>query len=90
MIILSGGTGTPKMIEGLLMLINEKELKIIVNTADDISIFNNYISPDIDTILYLLLKIIDKEKWWGIENDTFNTYNQFQYFGINELLKIGD
>ena len=92
MIIISGGTGTPKLIDGLLQLIDIKseKINIIVNTADDIIISDLYISPDIDTIIYLFLNILNKETWWGIKNDTFNTYSQLKYFNIHELLKIGD
>ena len=92
MIVLSGGTGTPKLIDGLIQLIDidSEKLNIIVNTADDIIISDLYISPDIDTIIYLFLNILNKDKWWGIKNDTFNTYLQLSNFNINELLKIGD
>ncbi|HJJ56496.1 MAG TPA: 2-phospho-L-lactate transferase CofD family protein, partial [Methanocorpusculum sp.] len=34
--ILSGGTGTPKLIRGIRQVLRDEDLTIIVNTADDI------------------------------------------------------
>ncbi len=53
MIILSGGTGTPKLLQGLRLLIPEEKITVIVNTAEDIMISGNLVSPDVDTVLYL-------------------------------------
>ena len=36
MIILSGGTGTPKLLVGMKKIFPESELKIVVNTAEDV------------------------------------------------------
>ena len=53
MILLSGGTGTPKLIQGLRKLIPDEEITVIVNTAEDIMVSGTLVSPDVDTILYL-------------------------------------
>ncbi len=90
MIIFSGGTGTPKLIDGINRIVKNEKLKIVVNTADDIEMSNLYISPDIDTIIYLLNGTLDDKKWWGIKNDTFYTYNELDKFKYQEILKIGD
>lgn len=74
MIILSGGTGTPKLLPGLRTVFKEEELNIIVNTAEDIEISGNLLCPDIDSVLYTLAGIIDKKTWWGIKDDTFHTH----------------
>jgi len=74
MIILSGGTGTPKLLPGLRSVFKEEELNIIVNTAEDIEISGNLLCPDIDSVLYTLAGIIDKKTWWGIDGDTFHTH----------------
>ncbi|RLG20731.1 2-phospho-L-lactate transferase, partial [Methanosarcinales archaeon] len=44
-----------------------------MNTADDIWVMGNLVCPDLDTVLYLLSEKLDKEKWWGVEGDTFHT-----------------
>jgi len=90
MIVLSGGTGTPKLLQGLRRLIPDEEITVIVNTAEDIMISGNLVSPDVDTILYLFSGLLDDAKWWGVRNDTFHTNNTLKKMGINEKLMIGD
>ncbi len=90
MIILSGGTGSPKLIDGLRQLIPDKDITVIVNTGEDIWSSEVFISPDIDTVLYLFAGILDKTKWWSIVGDTYNTYNQMKELGHNEILMLGD
>ncbi len=70
--VLSGGTGSRKLIDGLVKIIPQKEINVIVNTADDIEIYGLYISPDVDSVIYTLAGIFDEERGWGIKNDTFN------------------
>ena len=90
MIILSGGTGTPKLLDGLKEILPPEELTVVVNTAEDLWVSGNLISPDLDTVLYLFSDQIDRKKWWGIENDTFRTYERMQELGVKENLRLGD
>jgi len=90
MIVLSGGTGTPKLLEGLRKLIPDEEITVIVNTAEDIMISGNLVSPDVDTVLYLFSDQLDDAKWWGVRDDTFHTHKFLKKMGINEKLMIGD
>jgi len=90
MIIFSGGTGTPKLLDGLRELLPPDELTVIVNTAEDLWVSGNLISPDLDTVLYLFSDQIDRKKWWGIEGDTFRTHERMQELGIDEEMKLGD
>ncbi len=90
MIVLSGGTGTPKLLQGLRKLIQDEDITVIVNTAEDIVISGNLVSPDVDTVLYLFSGQLDDAKWWGLRNDTFHTHTALKKMGINENLMIGD
>lgn len=90
MIVLSGGTGTPKLIRGLRRIVPDEEITVIVNTAEDIAVSGNLVSPDLDTVLYLFSGQLDVVKWWGIKNDTFHTNKALQRLGINEKLMLGD
>ena len=67
-----GGVGAGKFLEGLYSQISKKELNIIVNTADDIDIYDVRVSPDVDSVFYWLSGMVNKQKGWGIKNDTFN------------------
>ncbi len=88
--ILSGGTGTPKLIQGIVQIINPEDLNVIVNTVENTYISGNYIAPDIDTVMYTLAGIINEEKWYGIRDDTFITHETLEKIGYNEILRIGD
>ncbi|OFV67431.1 MAG: LPPG:FO 2-phospho-L-lactate transferase [Candidatus Syntrophoarchaeum caldarius] len=90
MILLSGGTGTPKLIQGLMQIIPAEKITAIVNTADDMWVSGNLVSPDVDTVLYTFAGIIDDEKWWGIKNDSFRTYERLKSCGHGEEMMIGD
>ena len=88
--ILSGGTGTPKLIQGLVRLMKQEELSIVVNTGEDLEISGLDISPDIDTTMYALAGIVNEETWYGIRGDTFKGHERYRREGKPELLKIGD
>ncbi|MFX0122771.1 MAG: 2-phospho-L-lactate transferase [Candidatus Hodarchaeota archaeon] len=71
-VFLSGGTGTPKLLQGVVEVTDAKNIAIIGNTGDDWNFYGLHVSPDIDSILLTLTNLIDTEKWWGIKEDTFN------------------
>lgn len=83
--ILSGGTGTPKLLEGI-----EGTFGVVVNTAEDCYISGLYVSPDVDTVVYTLAGIVDDGKWYGQKNDTYHCYEMMVSLGYRELLKMGD
>ena len=87
---LSGGTGTPKLIQGFRNFLHDEDIVVIANSADDIWLNGLYISPDIDTILYLFSGILDEEKYWGIKNDTYNTLDFLKQLGFPSWFNIGD
>jgi LPPG:FO 2-phospho-L-lactate transferase (EC 2.7.1.-) len=90
MIIFSGGTGTPKLLNGLREVIPEEEITVVVNTAEDVWISGNLITPDIDTLLYLFSGRIDSSRWWGIKGDTYRTHEAMKALGHNEVMMLGD
>jgi LPPG:FO 2-phospho-L-lactate transferase len=88
--ILSGGTGTPKLIQGLLEIVGEEQLSVIVNTAEDHWLDHGYISPDIDTVVYTIAGVVDDSTWHGIKGDTYYSHEALKTLGSSEYLKIGD
>ena len=87
---LSGGTGTPKLLRGVRALLPDREISVVVNTAEDLWISGNHLSPDLDTVMYLFAGIADTTTWWGIAGDTFATHDALTGWGGEEPLKIGD
>jgi LPPG:FO 2-phospho-L-lactate transferase len=87
---LSGGTGTPKLIRGMRALLPDREMAVVVNTAEDLWISGNHLSPDLDTVMYLFTGLADTATWWGITGDTFTTHDALTAWGGEEALRIGD
>ncbi|ELZ21404.1 2-phospho-L-lactate transferase CofD family protein, partial [Natrinema limicola] len=70
---LSGGTGTPKLLDGAAVAFSPEETTVIANTGDDIELGGLFVSPDVDTLLFQGGGVLDRETWWGIEDDTHRT-----------------
>jgi LPPG:FO 2-phospho-L-lactate transferase len=87
---LSGGTGTPKLLRGMQKVMDRHEISVIVNTAEDIWISGNHLSPDLDTVMYLFAGILNTDTWWGIRSDSFTTHDEITRLGIDEFITIGD
>ncbi len=88
--ILSGGTGTPKLLQGMNCLIDPLEITVIVNTLENSYFSGVYVAADLDTVMYTLAGIINDDTWYGIADDTFITHETLNVIGCRELLKIGD
>ncbi len=89
-VILSGGTGTPKLLQGLKRQLDQKDMTIIVNTAEDLWLSGMFISPDVDTVIYTLSDKINEVTWYGIKGDTFFCHEELKKLGQKEILRIGD
>src|SRR5450631_1396351 len=66
------------------------ELTIIVNTGDDLKWWGLSVSPDIDSILYVLAGLLSRERGWGFKDDTFFCLQTMADFGEEAWFKIGD
>ena len=90
MLVLSGGTGTPKLLGGLRQLVPDEDITVVVNTAEDLWVSGNLVCPDIDTVTYLFAGLLDMDKWWGITQDTYYTHEALASAGHDEVLRLGD
>ncbi len=88
--VLSGGTGTPKLLQGIKEVVDTKDLSIIVNTLENDYFSGVYVSADIDTVLYTMADMINDETWYGVKGDTFITNKRLAELSSPELLRIGD
>jgi LPPG:FO 2-phospho-L-lactate transferase len=69
--VLTGGTGGAKFVDGLRQVVPGEELTLVVNTGDDLIWWGLYVSPDLDSITYVLAGLLSKERGWGVKGDTF-------------------
>ena len=88
--VLTGGTGGAKFVDGLRQLVPAEELTIIVNTGDDHEWWGLYISPDIDSIMYVLSDWLSVERGWGVRGDTFHCLQQMKELGEETWFSVGD
>lgn len=88
--VLSGGTGTPKLLQGMVQIIDPRDISVIVNTLENDRFSGVYVAADLDTVMYTLAGMINQKTWYGIEGDTFITHDTLKRIGCPEILRIGD
>jgi LPPG:FO 2-phospho-L-lactate transferase len=86
--ILSGGTGSVKLVRG--MYGESENITIVANVADNFWHYGLYICPDIDTIIYGLSNNLDKKKGWGVKGDSFNFLKYMTTLGTETWFNLGD
>ncbi len=90
LLVLSGGTGTPKLLLGLRRLVPERDITVVANVGEDLWLSGNLVCPDIDSVLYTLSGRIDPRRMWGVRGDTFTTHRRLAGLGWREPLALGD
>ena len=73
---LAGGTGTPKLLDGAVRLLEPSNVSVVGNTGDDVELGGLLVCPDIDTVLFRGGGVLDRETWWGIADDTTTTHTE--------------
>ena len=86
--ILAGGTGSVKLVRGVAS--QRSDVNVVCNVGDNYWLYGMYVCPDIDTIIYGLADLLDYEKGWGIQKDTFGFLRQMEVFGEETWFRIGD
>lgn len=86
--VLAGGTGSIKLVRGLSAI--DSDVNVVCNVGDNLWMYGLYICPDIDTTIYGLADLLDRDKGWGIRKDTFNFLRQMESFGEETWFRIGD
>jgi LPPG:FO 2-phospho-L-lactate transferase len=88
--VLTGGTGGAKFVDGLRMVMPAEEITLIVNTGDDLMWWGLYVSPDIDSITYVLSGMLSRERGWGVKGDTFLCLQAMGQLGEPTWFHTGD
>ena len=56
-VVLAGGVGAARFLEGLVAVIPAEDIIVIGNTGDDLEVHGLHVSPDLDTVTYTLAGI---------------------------------
>jgi LPPG:FO 2-phospho-L-lactate transferase len=89
-VVLAGGVGAARFLEGLVQAAPPEEIVAVVNTGDDIALHGLQISPDVDIVTYTLAGIIEESQGWGVRGDTLNTQEMLATLGAETWFKLGD
>src|SRR6266704_2873303 len=89
-VVLAGGVGAARFLQGLVQVVPQERLTVIVNTGDDRDFYGLHVSPDLDIVMYTLSGLVDEAHGWGIRNDTYNTMQQLTSYGNEDWFKLGD
>jgi LPPG:FO 2-phospho-L-lactate transferase len=89
-VVLTGGTGGAKFLDGLRQVVSGEQLTLVVNTGDDLEWWGLYVSPDLDSITYVLAGLLSKERGWGVKGDTFFCLQAMRDLGEPIWFHVGD
>ena len=89
-VVLTGGTGGAKFVDGARQVVPEDDLTVIVNTADDLEWWGLYVSPDVDSITYILSGLLSEERGWGVKGETFFCLQTMKKLGQPSWFNVGD
>src|SRR5690348_10022200 len=89
-VVLAGGVGAARFLEGLVQAIPQERLTAIVNTGDDRDFYGLHVSPDLDIVIYTLAGVVDESHGWGISNDTYHAMQQLTRYGNEDWFLLGD
>jgi len=87
---LTGGVGGAKLALGLSRLLSPDALRIVANTADDFVHLGLNISPDLDTVMYTLADISNKDLGWGLAEESWQFMEAMERLGGETWFRLGD
>jgi LPPG:FO 2-phospho-L-lactate transferase len=88
--VLAGGVGAAKFLQGLVEVVDPRQVTVIGNTGDDIDLYGLHVSPDLDIVTYTLAGIHHVEQGWGIRGDTFHALEMLGRYGHPTWFNLGD
>jgi len=89
-VALSGGVGGAKLVLGLSRVLSADELLIVANTGDDFEHLGLCISPDIDTLTYVLAGLDNPATGWGRRDETWSFMETIATLGGETWFRLGD
>jgi LPPG:FO 2-phospho-L-lactate transferase len=88
--VLSGGVGGARFLRGVVGVVDPGNVSIVGNIADDIEVLGLRVSPDLDSILYLLTGLADEERGWGRADETWQALDTVGRLGGESWFRLGD
>ncbi|MGF1625521.1 MAG: 2-phospho-L-lactate transferase [Alphaproteobacteria bacterium] len=89
-LVLAGGVGGAKLVDGLAQAVGQARLTVIGNTGDDAEFHGLWVSPDLDILTYTLADVVDHAKGWGYRDESFATQERLAALGNETWMNLGD
>jgi LPPG:FO 2-phospho-L-lactate transferase len=89
-VALSGGIGGAKLALGLRNVLPTGQLLVVANTGDDFEHLGLSISPDIDTLTYVLAGLDNPIAGWGRRDETWSFMETITTLGGADWFRLGD
>jgi LPPG:FO 2-phospho-L-lactate transferase len=89
-VALSGGVGGAKLALGLSRVLPPDDLLVVANTGDDFEHLGLSISPDIDTLTYVLAGLDNPVTGWGRRDETWSFMETIGTLGGTDWFRLGD
>jgi LPPG:FO 2-phospho-L-lactate transferase len=88
--VLAGGVGGARFVQALTEVVEPADVTVIANVGDDLEVHGLHVSPDLDTLLYTLAGLGDKERGWGRAGETWNARETVEVLGGETWFQLGD
>ena len=88
--VLSGGVGAARLLAALSDAIDPNEITAVVNVGDDLTMHGLTICPDLDTIMYTLAGLNNRELGWGLQGESWRVMEELDDLGGEAWFRLGD
>ena len=89
-VALAGGVGGSRLAQGLARALPNDALTVVVNTGDGLVHVGLTVCPDLDTLMYTLGGLGDRERGWGLRDESFRAMEMLGRYGGPTWFSLGD
>jgi LPPG:FO 2-phospho-L-lactate transferase len=88
--VLSGGVGGARFVRGITELAVPSDVTVVGNVGDDLEVLGLHVSPDLDSIFYMLAGLNDEERGWGRAGESWRALDTVAALGGEAWFRLGD
>ena len=89
-VTLAGGVGAARFLRGVVQVKDPTMVTAVVNTGDDSFFYGAHVAPDLDIVTYTLAGLVDPERGYGLEGDSFALLDALAALGHETWFRLGD
>jgi LPPG:FO 2-phospho-L-lactate transferase len=89
-VVLCGGLGGSRLVDALARAAGPEAVTAVGNVGDDAEILGLLVSPDLDTVLYTLARLLDETRGWGVRDESYDALAMAERLGGETWFTLGD